>query len=315
MKKMVTIIAPMYNEEALVKAYCQETIRIMNAISDCYDFEILFIDDGSLDTTLIEMQQIQLKYPKNISIISLTRNFGLEGAISAGLRYAKGDVIVVMDADLQDPPSLILAMIPQYEKGFDIVNAKRIRRESDTFFKKISARAFYSMLSISSDRIHCESGVANYCLLSRKALDCLLSLQEVNGSFRVQVPYLGMNHITISYDRDKRYAGSTKYHLKSMIRYGLDSITGLSIEPLRKIVWVFLPTFIIFFASLIGFFSSSNALKFASLIIFIMSVFFFVLYALLFIVGEYIGQIMIEVKHRPSAIVYQYLPAGLTREK
>ena len=204
-------------------------------LKDRYDFEIILVNDGSKDSTYSVMLDEQKKHPDEISTICLSRNFGLEGAVNAGLRYATGDAVIVMDADLQDPPMLIPEMINKWEKGADIVIGSRIKRSNDKLLKKLGANFYYRVLDSLSGKLKLEKSAANFRLLSRKALEHVLSLPEVNSVFRVVVPYVGMRTDIIEYDRDKRYAGKTKYNLKSMIPYALDSITGISVEPLRKI--------------------------------------------------------------------------------
>lgn len=238
MKKLISVVAPMYNEEGLVHVYCQEMKKMAEGLADRYDFEIILVNDGSRDHTYQIMLEEQAMNPRDITTICLTRNFGLEGAVNAGIRQAKGDAVVVMDADLQDPPHLIPEMIQKWENGADIVVGSRCRRSNDGFFKKAGAGFYYKVLDWLSGKLKLEKNAANFRLLSRKALDQVLALPEVNSVFRVVVPFVGMKTDIVEYDRDKRYAGTTKYNLKTMIPYALDSITGISVEPLRKIMFI-----------------------------------------------------------------------------
>ena len=239
MKKLISIVAPMYNEESLVHVYCEEVLKMASGLTDKYDFEIILVNDGSKDKTYELILGEQSSHPDEITSVCLSRNFGLEGAVNAGIRKAAGDAVVVMDADLQDPPALIPEMISKWENGADIVVGSRVKRSSDGFFKKFGAGCYYKVLDSLSGKLKLEKSAANFRLLSRKALDQVLALPENNSVFRVVVPFVGMKTDVVEYDRDKRFAGKTKYNLKSMIPYALNSITGISVEPLRKIIWYF----------------------------------------------------------------------------
>lgn len=315
MKKLISIVAPMYNEEMLAHEYCKETLKIMRELHDMYDFELLLVNDGSKDRTYAIMLEEQRMHPKEISTICLSRNFGLEGAVNAGIRKASGDAVVVMDADLQDPPRVIPEMIKKWENGADIVVGSRISRSSDGFWKKFGANSYYKVLDWFSGKLKLEKSAANFRLLSRNAIDHVLELQEANSVFRVVVPYVGMKTDIVGYDRDKRFAGKTKYSLKSMVPYALDSITGISVEPLRKIV-CFLPIMAVLFCIfLFGAICSIGMWKAICLIGMMMSVFSFFFFLPLTIMAEYIAQIMIEVKGRPMSIIYRYQPCENARNK
>lgn len=306
MKRLISIIAPMYNEETLAHEYCKETLAMTETLKDKYDFEIVLVNDGSKDNTYAIMLEEQQAHPNEITTICLSRNFGLEGAVNAGIRKAAGDAVVVMDADLQDPPTLIPEMIEKWENGADIVVGSRVKRSNDNFFKKFGANCYYKVLDALSGKLKLEKSAANFRLLSRKALNQVLELPEVNSVFRVVVPFVGMKTDIIEYDRDKRFAGKTKYNLKSMIPYALDSITGISVEPLRKLMY-FIPLMAIaFIASLLGLILGAVAWKPACLVIMVLSVMFGFGFIALAVVAEYVAQIMIEVKGRPISIIYNY---------
>lgn len=310
MRKLISIVAPMYNEENLAHKYCEETLAMCDSLKHLYKFEIILVNDGSKDNTYNIMLEEQKNNAEIITTISLSRNFGLEGAVNAGIRKAKGDAVVVMDADLQDPPSLIPLMIAKWEQGADVVIGSRIKRSNDNFFKKHSANLYYKLLDSLSGKLKLEKSAANFRLLSRRALNQVLELPEVNSVFRVVVPFVGMKTDIVEYDRDKRFAGKTKYNLKSMIPYALDSITGISVEPLRKIFYIILIMIVIFIASLVGIVFGTQNWKIACLVILSCSVMFGLISVALAIMAEYIAQVMIEVKGRPTSIIYQYIPAG-----
>lgn len=313
-KKILSVIAPMYNEEELIFEYCTATLQVFEQLHEHYDCELILVNDGSKDRTLEKMRQIRQQRENIITIVSLSRNFGLEGAISAGLMKASGDAVVVMDADLQDPPSLILDMVKAWESGANVVIGSRIKRSNDNFFKKTSASIYYKILNSLSGKLTLEKSAANYRLLDRKALNQVLSLPEVNGIFRILVPFIGMKTTTVEYDRDKRAAGKTKYYLGSMIRYALDSLTGISIEPLRKIIWTLPITAFVALFSIIGMIVSTDVWRVGFMLSLVISILFFVLFVSIGLIGEYIAQIMIEVKGRPTSIIEEYLPCENARK-
>ena len=307
----------MYNEESLVEEYCNVTLNVLKEVSEKYSYEIILVNDGSIDNTLQIMNSIKEKNTKEISIINLSRNFGLEGAVYAGLSKAKGDIIVTMDADLQDPPNLILEMLKEFEKGYDIISGKRIKRKHDNFFKRFTADMFYKIFQSFSGKVKLERNVSFYRLFSRKVLEKLLELPETNVIFRVTMPFIGMKNTIIGYERDKRFSGKTKYNITSLIKYAIDAITGISVEPLRKI-FILVPLIIILLAgSIIGIIILKNLWQiicvFTTVILFLAALNFIVLS----IIAEYIAQIMIEVKHRPVSIIYDYIPSenSILREK
>lgn len=308
MKKMVSIVAPMYNEEKLAHVYCEETLQMTKELGDTYDFEIILVNDGSKDGTYSIMLEEQKQHPEVITVVCLSRNFGLEGAVNAGIRKALGDAVIVMDADLQDPPRLIPVMLEKWEKGADIVIGSRIKRSNDSFLKKAGANFYYKVLDCLSGKLKLEKSAANFRLLSRRALNQVLELPEVNSVFRVVVPFVGMRTDIVEYDRDKRFAGKTKYNLKSMIPYALDSITGISVEPLRKIMLLLPIVFLVFVGALLGFIIYMPAWKPFFLLIMTGSIFTGLILIALSIMSEYIAQIMIEVKGRPISIIYDYRP-------
>lgn len=309
MKRLISIIAPMYNEEALVVPFLEETLKALASIVDHYDIEVVMIDDGSTDDTLEQMKELRRVYPDTVTLVELSRNFGLEGAIYAGVRASSGDAIVVMDADLQDPPSVILRMIKEWENGADIVVGSRTGRPTDSIFKRRSAGLFYKVLNTLSGRLSLEESAANFRLLNRKAKEKLLALPEVNGVFRVSVPFIGMKTSVVCYARDQRYAGDTKYRFKAMVRYALDSITAISIEPLRKIPLAAAASFALTIIFALATLTASSEWRPSMLICATMSLLFSMLFVALSIMAEYLGQTFIESKGRPTAIVYDFKPS------
>lgn len=307
--KLISVVAPMYNESGIVERYCQKTREVLETLADKYEYEIVLVNDGSADKTLTEMLSEQEQDPQHIAIVSLTRNFGLEGAVQAGLRYAKGDAVVVMDADLQDPPELIREMVSQWEDGADIVHGVRSSRKSDSFFKRKTANLYYTILSNLSGKVKIKPGAANYKLVSRKAIELMDQLPEHNKVFRTTVPYIGLKTGTVEYERVKRYAGKTKYNLKSMIPYALDSITGVSVEPLRKTrIPVYLFCFMMLCSLIFAVVIQNELWRFAAISLFMFSLFAVMVFVCIAVMAEYIAQIFIEVKGRPISMVERYIP-------
>lgn len=309
-KKLISIIAPMYNEEFIVKEYCEKVLRVIAQLQPRYDFELVLVDDGSVDRTLARMCEMKEQLPDEITIVKLTRNFGLEAAISSGLKIAAGEAVVVMDADLQDPPELLLDMILEWESGSEIVIASREKRTGDGSIKRLTAYAFYKFFDLLSGRLRIERDAANYRLLDRRAVALVLSMPEVNPIFRIVVPYVGLKTKVIFYDRVNRFAGKTKYSIGSMYRFALDNLTSLSIEPLRKLMYI---TFFSFFVTLtffIGIFLLPENYFQVLVVISVISLFFSILFFCVALIAEYLGQIFIEVKQRPTSLIGEYLPSG-----
>ena len=309
MTKLISIIAPMYNEEEVCPLYIEETMKVVRELEPRYRVEIICVHDGAKDHTLEKMYEAQSKYPEHIGVVNLTRNFGLEGAVNAGLKSATGDAVVVMDADLQDPPQLIIEMVKKWEDGADIVVASRESRTNDSFFKRTTANIYYGILDSLSGKLKLEKSAANYRLMSRKAVDTVLSLPEVNTYFRVDVPFIGMKTDTVSYNRDERAAGTTNYNFAKLIRCALDGLTSISIEPLRKVMFM-IPVMAIFLVlTIIGAILTTGFWQMILGITAVISFFFALLFVVLFIMCEYIGQIMTEVRHRPTSLIYSYKPS------
>jgi len=295
----------MYNEENLVTEFCNRIAAIFDSLLDSYAYEILLVNDGSKDSTLEKMIEEARRRPGKVVVVNLSRNFGLEGALRAGLKSASGDAVVVMDADLQDPPHVLPLLIAKWENGADIVNGRREKRLHDNLFKRFSSNIFYKMLVIMSGKLAIPGDVANFRLLGRKAVDLLLSLPEVNPVFRVQVPFIGMKTDEVTYNRSERHSGQTKYHLGNMLPYAMNSITGLSIVPLRKIAYGCLISLLSAFLFILLSVFSSGYWRAAFLVCAVSGLFSSFLFAALAIMSEYIGQIMTEVKKRPASIIYE----------
>jgi len=307
MNKQVTpflsIVVPCYNEENVIDIFLKEIFAVLNPLDKSY--EIIFVNDGSKDSTL---QVLQKKSQENesVRVINLSRNFGKESAMTAGIDMALGEVVVPMDVDLQDPPELISDFIREYENGFDVVVGKRVDRTSDSFAKRRSAELFYKMHNKISD-IEILGNVGDYRLMSRRVVDELKRLPETQRFMKGIFAWLGFPTAIIEYKRDVRIAGDTSFNGWKLWNFALDGITSFSTAPLR--IWLY-----------IGMAISSFAFVYGSIIILktlLMGVdspgYASTMTVVLFlggiqlmgigILGEYIGRIYIESKNRPIYIV------------
>lgn len=228
--KKISLVVPMYNEEEMIPLFFEKMNSVLSLI-DKYTFEYVLVNDGSKDKTL-ELLKQQKKVQKNIKIVSFSRNFGHEAAVCAGFANADGDAVIVMDADLQDPPEVIELMIKKYEEGYKVVNGKRVDRKKDSFLKRTTAAMFYKLIKKLSGKIKVPENVGNYRLLDKEVVQHLNSLPEKNRVFRVQVPYLGFKTCEVEFVRPERPKGETHYNYKSMFKLAIDSITSSSVAPL-----------------------------------------------------------------------------------
>jgi dolichol-phosphate mannosyltransferase len=233
MRNLISIVLPVYNEEeGIVK-----TIEALEHFIEKQpqDFELIFIDDGSLDSSVALIKSMQQKF-LNIKLIEFSRNFGHQLAISAGIRYTMGDAVVVMDADLQDPPAVIPAMIKEWQDGAQVVYGKRKSREGESWFKKTSATIFYRLLQrVASINIPVDTG--DFRLMDRRVVNELRKMNETDPFVRGLVSWVGFKQTSVEYERQERFAGSSKYPLKKMINLALSGITSFSDFPLKLLIW------------------------------------------------------------------------------
>lgn len=315
--KKISIVVPMFNEEEMAPLFFDEIFKVISQIKLSVEFEIVTVNDGSSDKTLEILKQFQEK-DKRIIIVNLSRNFGHEQALFAGLKIASGDAAIPMDADLQDPPSLIPKMIDVYLEGYDVVNAKRSSRKEDTFFKKTTARFFYRFMNKLSKKVKIPEDVANFRLISRKALNEILALKENNRVFRVQVPFVGFKTAEIYFARPKRKKGQSKYNLKSMISLAISSIVSLTTGPLKWCIKWAIGLGIVTVLSSIGLltiFIIGEIYKFINIINFYyvylaiwlcLNVLLFsitVIMVTLAIISIYLSKAVLETEGRPSVII------------
>lgn len=302
-KKLYSIVVPMYNEEEVIA----ESYKRLKAVMDKADgsYELIFVNDGSKDKTIENLLKAS-KGDKNIKIIDLSRNFGHQNAITAGMDYSKGDAVVVIDADLQDPPEVILEMIKKWKEGFHVVYGKRTVRKGETFFKKITASVFYRLLNKLTD-VHVPEDVGDFRLIDRKVCDEMKKIREKNRYIRGLIAWLGFNQTEVLYVREKRFAGKTKYPLRKMLKFASNAIISFSYKPLK--VATLLGSLIslggiLYLAYIVylKFFTKSTVQGWASTVS-VNLIFFGVIILIQGVMGEYIGRIYDEIKDRPLYII------------
>ena len=225
---MLSLIIPVFNEQEVLK----DSFARMDAAmqSTGYTYEIIYINDGSRDQTLAQLRELAKEHPQ-VKVLSFSRNFGHQLAVTCGMDAAQGDALIIIDVDLQDPPELIPEMVRMWEAGADIVYGKRVKRKGETIFKKLTASLYYRLLSwMSAYPIPLDTG--DFRLIGRNVADLFLQMREHNRFLRGMSAWMGYNAVPIEYERQERFAGQTKYTLKKMLRLASDGITGFSDKPL-----------------------------------------------------------------------------------
>jgi dolichol-phosphate mannosyltransferase len=297
---LLSIVAPMLDEEGTARAFCD---RVRSAL-DGLPWELVIVDDGSSDGTPAILAEIAAA-DERVKVLTLSRNFGHQMAITAGLDHAAGDVIVMIDADLQDPPELVPTMLEHWRAGSDVVYATRTDRSGESQFKLATARWFYRIMSQVSD-VPLAQNSGDFRLLDRRALDALLAMRERNRYLRGMTSWVGFTQTAVPYHRDARHAGTTKYPLRKMIRFALDAMASFSNVPLQ------IATVVGFAFAAFAFLMIPVAIVFRIFGAFVPGVTTTVVAVLLLggiqlmaigMIGEYVGRIYDEVKRRPLYVV------------
>jgi polyisoprenyl-phosphate glycosyltransferase len=299
----ISLICPCYNEQEVIGYFLSSVTPILESFEKPY--EIIFINDGSRDNTLNVLLDSRASYP-HIRIINLSRNFGKEAAMTAGLDVCQGEVVIPIDVDLQDPPELIKDFIREYENGYDVVVAKRIDRTSDSFAKKLSAAYFYKLHNKIS-QVTIPDNVGDYRLMSRKVITELQKLPENQRFMKGLFAWVGFKTAVVEYVRPPRKAGTTSFNGWKLWNFALDGITSFSTVPLR--IWLYMGMIIAFLAFIYGSVIIVKTLiygidspGYASLITIILFIGGIQLMGI-GILGEYIGRIYMESKRRPAYII------------
>lgn len=302
-RPFISIVVPCYNEESSIDFFLEKMQTVLKQTQKSY--EIIFVNDGSRDKTLDIMKEKSLN-SQEIRTINLSRNFGKEAALSAGIDLSLGEVVVPIDVDLQDPPELIIDFIRLYEEGNDVVVAKRVDRSSDSFAKRFSAELFYKLHNKIS-HIEIPNNVGDYRLMSRRVVDELKKLPETQRFMKGLFAWLGFKTAEVTYKRDVRVAGETSFNGWKLWNFAIDGITSFSTAPLK--IWLYLGLVLAFLSFIYGSIIVIKTLLwgidspgYASLLT---SVLFLGGIQLMGIgiLGEYIGRIYLESKNRPVYIV------------
>lgn len=299
----ISVVVPAYNEEDNVFALYERLNAALERITAAH--EIIFVDDGSRDKTVEKIMKLRLA-DERVKMVSFSRNFGHEMANTAGFRHARGEAVVIIDADLQDPPELIVDMYHKFKEGFDVVYAKRISRKKESFVKKASSKAFYRVMKTLSD-VDVPLDTGDFRLLSRRVVDEINDLNEHNRYFRGLTHWVGFNVGYVEFHRDERFAGETKYNYVKLFKLAFDAILSFSYKPLKIFsligLWVSALSFVILIYLTVGKIVGRQAVEGWTSMVAIMLFCFGILMIQVSIIGEYIGRIYEEVKNRPLFIV------------
>lgn len=304
MNPRFSVVAPVFNEEALVEEFYRRVRAVMEGLGESW--ELVLVNDGSRDRSPELMDQLHAQDPEHVVILHFARNFGHQLSITAGADHARGDAVVVIDSDLQDPPEVIPDLIAKWREGYEVVYGVRAEREGETWFKLFTANLFYRLIQALTDVvIPMEAG--DFRLLDRKVVDVMREMREGHRFVRAMVSWVGFRQIGVPYRRLARKAGETKYPFRKMFRLALDAVTGFSFIPLKLALWTgafaagagLLLALALLVLRLGGTLPLAGQGLTASLILFIGGVQLFIMG----ILGEYIGRIYDEVRRRPLYII------------
>lgn len=299
----LSVVVPMYNEEEVIEVTYGRLKAVLSNLGETY--EMIFVNDGSRDRTAAIVKALG-EHDRTVKLVDFSRNFGHQIAVTAGMDHASGRCVVLIDADLQDPPEVIVEMVARWREGYDVVYGQRIERKGESWFKKATAALFYRLLrSMTSVSIPVDTG--DFRLMDRKVVDALSEMRERSRFIRGMVSWAGFRQSSVEYVREERFAGETKYPLRKMLRLSLDAITSFSTKPLKiagilgmiMSVIGFIYLFVVLYQH---FFTDSTKPGWTSLIA-ISLLFHGITLVLLGVLGEYIGRTYEEAKRRPLYLV------------
>ena len=301
----ISVVIPMYYEEKVAEE-CYKRVKACLQKIKKYEREIIFVNDGSQDKTLEILEKIAKK-DKNVKVVSFSRNFGHQAAVTAGLKYVTGDAIVIIDADLQDPPELIPDMIKLWEQGYEVIYGKRKKRKGESVFKLLTAKMFYRTLNALSD-VEIPKDTGDFRLVDRKVVDTINSMPEHNKFLRGLFSWVGYKQKAFEYERQERFAGETKYPLKKMLKLASDGIISFSRKPLKFVGALGIVSIIVSLLILIYFLVAymcelTNVSAWTIAILVAVTFFAGVQLLSIWILSEYVGRIYDESKHRPEYII------------
>ena len=304
---MVSLVVPVFNEQEVIRTFYERATQALRALQG-HAYELIFIDDGSRDGSYEQLAAFAANDPC-VRVLKFSRNFGHQIAISAGIDHAAGDCVVVIDADLQDPPEVVAAMVEQWQQGFDVVYGVRSDRAGETRAKLWTASMFYKLLGRLTN-IHIPANVGDFRLMSRRVIDQVKQLREKDRFVRGLVSWVGFRQTGVVYRRDARYAGVTKYPFRKMLKFSFDGITSFSTMPLKLATWMGSATAVVAFLYLLSVFVQK-------LLGYTVEGWATIMVAMLFmgsvqliclgILGEYLGRVFNEVKPRPMYVIEEVL--------
>jgi glycosyltransferase involved in cell wall biosynthesis len=300
----LSIVLPVFNEEQVIPELHEQLQAFLKELAPL-EAEVLFVDDGSRDATFELLTGLAEK-DERYGVLSFSRNFGHQTAITAGVDHARGEAVVVMDADLQDPPSVVLEMVAQWRAGYDVVYGKRRSRAGETVFKKITAAIFYRLFAAMIP-IEVPLDTGDFRLMSRRVVLTLRALRETHRFVRGMVSWVGFKQTAVLYDRPARFAGETKYPLRKMVRFAIDGITSFSVLPLRLSTWLGVTVAVLsvlyaIWAVIVHYILKHTVPGWTATVVLI-ALLASVQLLMIGILGEYVGRIYEEVKRRPLYIV------------
>lgn len=309
---VISLVVPVFNEEGVIDAFCARVIPTLEQISP--DWEIVFVNDGSRDGTVAAVARQHQAEPR-IALVSLSRNFGKEIAMTAGLDAARGEAVVIIDVDLQDPPEVIPELVAKWRDGNDVVFARRLEREGETFLKRLTAYGFYRALNAIADR-PIPADVGDFRLMSRRAVDALLRLRERHRFMKGLYSWIGFRQAEVPYVRAPRAAGTSKFNYWRLWNFSIEGFTSFSIRPLQAasyfgfaiaVLSVIYGTFMIIRTLLYG----NPVAGYPSLLVIVLFLGGVQLISL-GVIGEYLGRVFNETKQRPLYLVADLLPSRYT---
>ncbi|HSZ83653.1 MAG TPA: glycosyltransferase family 2 protein [Polyangia bacterium] len=318
-RPVLSLVIPMFNEELIIAELDRRLRDFLGELPEIgASWEVVFINDGSKDQTFPMLKQLATSEPR-YKILSFSRNFGHQAAITAGVDRAEGDAVVVMDADLQDPPEVVRAMIARWREGNDVVYAVRGKRHGETWFKRATAALFYRLLRAMLGGISIPVDAGDFRLMSRPVVLTLRALREQHRFVRGMVAWVGFKQVAVTYERPARFAGETKYPLKKMIRFAVDGITSFSTVPLRMATWLGVGSGLIAISVAVWAFIErilGHVVQGWTTIMIAVTFGTCAQLLMIGILGEYVGRIYEEVKRRPLYIIGEELnlapPAAVT---
>lgn len=305
MGKLLSVVVSVYNEEQALREFYSETGAVLRRLKEPWDYELLFVNDGSADRSLAILNELAAGDPR-VKVVNFSRNFGHEAAMIAGIDYAKGDGIICMDADLQHPPECIPEILAKFEEGFQVISMVRTRNKTAGLIKNITSSAFYKLINRLSD-VKFEANASDFFAVSRAAADVLReNYREKVRFLRGYVQSIGFEKTTISYEARPRFAGESKYSIKSLFRFSINTILCFSDLPLK--LGIYSGVLVAFFGLLVMIYTIYTWAKYGApsgyaTIVVLISFMFAMLFIIVGIIGEYIAILFAELKDRPVYIV------------